>query len=188
MKRITSAAFAACFLMLGSAQAQQMQMPQWTTAGLYGELGYTVLKVDALGTSFRPNALRGIVGYDASPYFAIEGMGAWGINEDDKNISIGGISTNTEVKLDYMYGILAKPKYMPNPQTELFGRFGWAHTKVKLKRTGLEDSEGQDDFAWGIGANYRFNPNGYVGIDWMRYSNQSDSHVDGLTVSVGWHW
>jgi opacity protein-like surface antigen len=69
----------------------------------------------------------------------------------------------------------------------LFGRFGWAHTKVKAEG-GLASSESQDDFAWGLGANYRFNPNGYVGIDWMRYSNQSNGHVDGLTLSVGWHW
>ena len=89
-----------------------------------------------------------------------------------------------------MYGIWAKPKYVFDQyKSELFGRFGWAHTKPEVTRAGFGSVSGsEDDFAWGIGANYRFNPNGYVGIDWMRYSNQSDGHVDGLTLSVGWHW
>ena len=91
--------------------------------------------------------------------------------------------------MDYMYGIWVKPKYVFDKQSELFGRFGWAHTKAEVSRPGVGSVSGSDDdFAWGIGANYRFNPNAYVGIDWMRYSNQNDNHLDGLTLSVGWHW
>ena len=56
-KRLATAA--AAFLMLGSAQAQ---MPPMTTSALYGELGYTFLKMDAFGTSLRPDAIRGILG------------------------------------------------------------------------------------------------------------------------------
>jgi hypothetical protein len=178
---------AAAFLLLGSAHAQ---MPPMTTRALYGELGYTFLKIDAFGTSLRPGAIRGILGYDLHPNLALEGMVAGGVNDDDKGIAIGGVPTSVTAKMDYMYGIWAKPKYVfPQYQSELFGRFGWAHTKAEISRAGFGSAkESQDDFAWGIGANYRFNPNGYVGIDWMRYSNQSNSHVDGLTLSVGWHW
>jgi hypothetical protein len=182
-KRLATAA--AAFLMLGSAQAQ---MPPMTSSALYGELGYTFLKMDALGTSFRPDALRGIIGWDVHPMFAIEGMVAGGVNDDSKSVSIApGTAT---AKMDYMYGIWIKPKYVfEQYRSELFGRFGWAHTKPEVSRPGFPSvSASDDDFAWGIGANYRFNPNGYVGIDWMRYSNQSDSHIDGLTFSVGWHW
>ncbi|AMO23568.1 hypothetical protein UC35_12545 [Ramlibacter tataouinensis] len=173
--------------MLGSAQAQ-MTMPQWSTAGLYGELGYTQLKIDAFGTSLRPGAIRGIIGYDFHPFFAVEAAGAWGIDDDDKGIAIGGVPTSVQAKLDYMYGLWVKPKYAYQ-QFEFFGRLGYAHTKVEVDRTGfIGRTEGQDDFAWGLGANYRFTPNAYVGIDWMRYSNQSNSHVDGLTIYGGWHW
>jgi hypothetical protein len=179
-KRLATAA--AAFLMLGSAQAQMAPM---TTSALYGELGYTILKMDALGTSFRPHAIRGILGWDVHPMFAIEGMAASGVNDDNKNTGAG---VNVTAKMDYMYGIWAKPKYVYD-KSEFFGRFGWAHTKVEANRPGISSGEvSNDDFAWGLGANYRFNPNGYVGIDWMRYSNQSNSHVDGLTFSVGWHW
>jgi hypothetical protein len=184
-KRLATAA--AAFLMLGSAQAQ---MPPMTTSALYGELGYTFLKMDAFGTSFRPDAIRGILGWDVHPMFAVEGMVAGGVSDDSKVISIGGAASNVTAKMDYMYGIWLKPRYVFDQyKSELFGRFGWAHTKPEVSRAGFGSvSASDDDFAWGIGANYKFNPNAYVGIDWMRYSNQSDSHIDGLTLSVGWHW
>ena len=186
MKRITSSALATLLLVLGSAQAQQM--PQMSWSGAYAELGYTFLKMDAFGTSFRPGAIRGILGYDFHPYFALEGMAAGGVSDDDKNLTVGGIPSNVQAKMDYMYGIWVKPKYQYQ-QSEVFARLGWAHTKAELRRSGFPTrSESQDDFAWGIGANYRFRPNAYIGIDWMRYSNQSDTHVDGLTLSAGWHW
>jgi len=182
-KKLATAA--ATLLLLGSAQAQMPPMP--TASQLYGELGYTWLKVDAFGTSFRPDAIRGILGWDVHPTFAIEGMVGGGVSDDSKNLAFGATTANVNTKMDYMYGIWAKPRYIYD-RSEFFGRFGWAHTKVEANRAGVSASESQDDFAWGLGANYRFNPNGYVGIDWMRYSNQSNSHVDGLTLSVGWHW
>jgi opacity protein-like surface antigen len=184
-KRLVTAA--AAFLMLGSAQAQ---MPPITASAFYGELGYTFMKIDAFGTSFRPGAVRGIAGWDVHPMFSVEGMVAGGVDDDNKNLAIGGVPSSVTASLDYMYGIWVKPKYVfEQYRSELFGRFGWAHTKAEVSRAGFPSaSETQDDFAWGIGANYRFNPNGYVGIDWMRYSNQSNSHVDGLTLTVGWHW
>jgi hypothetical protein len=75
-------------------------------------------------------------------------------------------------------------------QFELFARLGWAHTKVNVEArpSGLNATQSDDDFSWGIGANYRFNRNFYAGIDWIRYSNQSNHKVDGLTLSVGYHW
>jgi opacity protein-like surface antigen len=186
MKKRLATAAGAALLLLGSAQAQ---MPQLTKSALYGELGYTFLKIDAFGTSLRPDAIRGILGYDVHPYFAIEGMAASGVNDDDKGIAIGGVPASVQAKVDYMYGIWAKPKYTYN-QAEFFGRFGWANTKAEISRTGFPGtaSESQDDFAWGLGVNYRFTPNAYAGIDWMRYSNQGDARVDGITLSVGWHW
>ena len=85
-----------------------------TTKALYGELGYTFLKMDAFGTSLRPGAIRGILGYDVNPYFAIEGMAAGGVNDDNKGIAIGGVPSNVQAKMDYMYGIWVKPKYFYN--------------------------------------------------------------------------
>ena len=176
---------AAALAMMGTAHAQQMP----PLGGLYGELGYTFLKIDALGTSGRPGAIRGIIGYEFHPMLSVEGMLAGGVQEDDRDITVYGIPVNASFKLENMYGIWIRPKYVLN-QLELFGRLGWAHTKVEVQArpSNFSASQSDDDLAWGFGANYRFNRNFYAGIDWMRYSNQSDHHVDGLTLSVGYRW
>src|SRR6476620_3290807 len=96
MKRIASTACAAILLMLGSAHAQQM--PPMTMSAVYGELGYTLMNIDAFGTTFHPGAIRGILGFDASPYFAIEGMLAGGFNNDDNSTTINGRPVSTETK------------------------------------------------------------------------------------------
>lgn len=188
MKRMTLAAAAATLLALGNAHAQ-MAMP--SMSALYGELGYTFMKIDAAGTSGRPGAIRGIIGWEFHPMFAGELMLAGGVNKDNKGVSVNGVPTDVEFELKNMYGIFIKPRYVYQ-QAEVFARLGYAHTKVRAASTNNNLILGQDqsdnDFAWGIGANYRFYQNWYAGIDWMRYSNQSDHKVDGLTLSVGFHW
>jgi opacity protein-like surface antigen len=186
MKRNALAA-AAAFLLLGSVQAQMVRPPAnpW-----YGELGYTFLKIDAGGDSARPGAIRGIIGYDFHPYFAVEGMLGGGVNDDDTIGVINGVSANLAVENKSMYGLFIKPKYLWN-QFEFFGRFGYAHTKVSLesRTAGVASSTQSDDaFAWGVGANWRLTQFWYTGIDWMRYSNQSGHKVDGLTLSAGFRW
>ena len=182
MKPIVAAAGAAFLLLGATAQAQQ-------TSPLYGELGYTFLKIDAAGTSTRPDAIRGILGYDFHPMFALEGMIAGGINDDDKDALFNGVPARVQVKMDYMYGLFVKPKYGWGP-AEVFARLGWAHTNVKTSSAtpSLAGSTSDDDFAWGLGANFNFNPRMYVGADWMRYSNQSNHKVDGFTVAFGFRW
>ncbi|MBC5784774.1 porin family protein [Ramlibacter sp. USB13] len=187
MKRLTLAA-AAALVAMGSAHAQMM-MP--SASQVYGELGYTWLKIDAAGTSGRPSAIRGILGWEFHPMFAGEFMLAGGVNDDNKGVSVNGVPTNVEFELKNMYGLFLKPRYLVQ-QAELFARLGYAHTKVRAASTNNNLIQGQDqsdnDFAWGIGANYRFNPRMYVGLDWMRYSNQSGHKVDGLTLGFGYHW
>ena len=184
MKRIFHTA--AALVTLGTANAQ---MPP--VGGMYGELGWSFMKIDAVGTSGRPGALRGIIGYEFHPMAAIEGFIGGGIQDDDKNVTLGGNTAEVTFKLKSMYGLLLKPKYTMN-QVELFGRFGWAHTKVAADSSNnaaiASSTQSEDDFAWGLGANFRFNRNWYGGADWMRYSNQSGHKVDGLTVSVGYRW
>ena len=178
---------AAVLATLGTAAHAQMPSP----AGMYGELGWSFMKVDAVGTSGRPGALRGILGYEFHPMAAIEGFIGGGIQDDDKNVTLGGNTAEVNFKLKSMYGILLKPKYTMN-QLELFARLGWAHTKTAADSSNnaaiASSTQSDDDFAWGLGANFRFSRNWYAGADWMRYSNQSGHKVDGFTLSVGYHW
>jgi len=186
MKRSALAAAAAFLLLGGSAAQAQMAMPP----ALYGELGYMWMRVNALGERASPGAVRGLIGYDFHPYFAGEAWIAGGVNDDSTNVNVNGIQGNVNVKTRAMYGLFIKPKYQWQ-QAELFARLGWAHTAIDVdsRTAGISSSRQRDnDFAWGGGVNFRFDRNWYAGLDWVRYSQQSSHHVDGFTLSAGYHW
>ncbi len=183
MKRLAIAA-AAALALLGSAHAQQMP------TGLYGELGYTFLQVDGSnGIRVRPDAIRGILGWEFHPYFAVEGMLAGGVSGDSTSVTVNGFPADVNIKLENTYGIYLKPKYDFN-QWQAFARLGWARTRLRtqVNASGLTSSatNSDDDFSWGLGANYRFNPRMNVGLDYMVYYDRGNTRIDGWTLSLGY--
>ena len=174
MKRIAIAAAAALVLAAG-AQAQQAR----NASPLYGEIGYSFQTIKADGFKANPQALRGIVGYNFHPYFAAEGMLAFGTASDSDD----GI----DVKVRNAYGLFVKPKYDFN-NIEAFARLGWAHTKIRVNDPAGSGNDSTGDFAWGVGANYSFNPKMYVGADWMRLRDKDGVKVDGLTINFGYRF
>ena len=176
MKRMTIAA-AAAFLLIGAAQAQ----PVRGASPWYGELGYSFLTVKESTTGFdaNPQALRGFIGYNFHPYFAGELMLLGGTASDSDR--------GVDAKVKYSYGIFLKPKYNYN-NFELFGRLGWARTKSEISIPGFSASGSDNDFAYGVGVNYNFNPRTYVGLDWMEYLNKDNAKIDGVTLSVGYRF
>jgi opacity protein-like surface antigen len=177
MKRIAIAA-AAALLMLGTAHAQQMRgaVSPW-----YGEIGYSFLQVEENITGFdaNPGALRGIIGYNFHPFFAVEGMLALGTNSDSDR--------GLDAKLQHAFGIFVKPKYNWN-NFEAFARLGWATTNVEFNVPGLGTDKSESDFAYGFGLNYNFNPRMYVGADWMQLMDQNSVKVRGWTLSFGYRF
>jgi outer membrane autotransporter protein len=187
MKRIVIAA-AAAFAMLGAAQAQTQTSP------LYGELGYTFLKLKEEGTSTRNGAIRGIVGYAFHPNVAVEGMLGFAVNDDSERFvdpTIGAV--DVKVKVQNSYGIFVKPKYaFNNNQFEVFGRLGWTRSKVKVTASAggvsASASDSDNDFAYGAGVNFNINPRTYVGLDYMRYFSKEGTTIDGVTLGVGYRF
>lgn len=171
MKRIAIAA-AAALALLGTAQAQQR-------APLYGELGYSFLEFKADGFKATPGAIRGIVGYEFHPNFAAEGMLMFGTNSDSDQ--------GVDVKLKNAVGLFIKPKY-DFGNIEAFGRLGWVRTDVRVTTAGVSDSGTENDLAWGVGANYRFNPRMSVGLDWTRYQDKDGGKIQGVTVNFGYRF
>jgi len=179
MKRIAIAA-AAALLVLGTAQAQTAP-----ASPLYGELGYSFLNIKANDVNIDADtqALRGIIGYNFHPYFAVEGMAAFGTTSDD--FTFGGV--DGKVKVRNTFGIFLKPKYQIN-NFEVFGRLGWARTKVKVSAVGGSASGSDNDFAYGVGVNYNINPRTYVGLDYTRLLDKDGTKVGGWTASVGYRF
>lgn len=185
MKRLAVAA-ASVLLMLGTAAQAQTRAP------LYGELGYSFLELKDDGFKASPHALRGIVGYEFHPNFAAEGMLAFGVRSDDGNFTDEfGATSNVDVKLRHAFGVFVKPKYNFGAG-EVFARLGYARAKIRATEcdaTGCASGTDSDgDFAYGIGANYNFNPRMYVGADWMRWSKIDGAKLQGVTISFGYRF
>lgn len=175
MKLIAIAA-ASAFLMLGTA-AHAQQAP--STSPLYGELGYSWLTIEGNGVKANPGALRGIIGYNLHPYFAVEGMLAGGTTSDSDQ--------GVDLKLRNAYGVFVKPKY-DFGNVEVFGRVGYVHTSISASCAAGCSGRSDNDVAYGVGVNYNFNPRTYVGLDYTRYGDKDGVKVDGLTLGVGFRF
>jgi opacity protein-like surface antigen len=187
MKLIAIAAAAAVLMLGTAAQAQAQQKSPF-----YGEAGYTFLKFDdGLGGNSRPGAIRLLGGYDIHPYFAVEGLAAWGVSKDDTTVVAGGVPVRVEYDLSHIYGIYFTPKYKYQ-NWEFFGRLGWADTKIKATASsGAFSSSGSgsdSDFSYGLGVNYQFNPKWYSGIDYMMYNDKDGARVRGINLAVGYRF
>jgi opacity protein-like surface antigen len=197
MKLIAIAA-ASVLLMAGAAQAQQARQ----VGGTYAEIGYTQMKLSGDDVdSLKPGALRGIVGYEFHPNAAVEGMLAFGIRKEERTESMGtpfGVATATmNVKLKNAYGVYLKPKANLSDAFEVFGRVGYTHASFKADATvtipgvgsqSASDSGSDGGFSYGLGANFKFNPTTYVGVDYMHYYKKDGVTLDGLTVGVGFRF
>jgi hypothetical protein len=164
---IKTAAIAALALAAAGAQAE------W-----HGELGYSALNVDGSGTSVDLGALSGTIGYGLHENFAVEGMLAFGVKDDQ----VGG----AKVELEHSYGIFAKPRIMLSPNFELFGRIGYVESKLKASAPGygsLSDTDG--DWAYGVGGNYYFDRNSYLNASYLRFYDKDGIRGDGLTIGLG---
>lgn len=171
MKLITKIATAAV-ISLAAAGAQ---------AQLYGELGYTDIrsKFSIDGDEYKPHlgALNGVLGYGVHPNLAVEGMLALGVKDD----TVGGV----KLELQHSYGLFVKPRVMVSPAVELFGRIGYMESKVKASALGISARDSDGDWAYGLGANYYFQPDTYGTLSYMRLYDKDGERVDGLTLGVG---
>ena len=170
---------AAALLAAGAAQAQSTTPAQ---NSVYGEVGYTFVKIkeDTTGVSAKPGALRGIVGWDVNPYLALEAMFATGVSDDT--------TQGVKFKVSRSYGLYLTPKYAINSDFEVFGRLGYADSKLKLSGGGQSFSGTDSSFSWGLGAKYNFNKQVYGALDYTSYFDKDNLKIDGVTLSVGYRF
>lgn len=199
MKMIAIAA-ASALLLLGTAHAQQARS---ALSGGYVELGYTQLKIsdDQGGSDAKPGALRGIAGYNLHPNIAVEGMLAFGVRDDETTetvaTAVGPVNATAEIKLKNAIGLYVKPKFNVTDAFEVFGRVGYTRAKFEgtaratvpgLGTVSVSEDDSESGASVGFGASYRFTPNAYVGLDYMRYIKKDGVKTDGLTLGVGYRF
>jgi hypothetical protein len=189
--KVASLLAVALLALVGTAQAQTMSPMGMMAGRSYAEIGYTYMDLrgntGGVGFSGHPGVLRGIFGYGFHPNFAAEGMLGFGVHNADINVAGGAIQG--DAKIETTAGLFGKAKW-ETPQYEVFGRLGYAWTRVKTDiRTSTiavgSTSDNLNDVAYGVGANWKFRPNAYVGVDIMRYADKDTAKLDGVTVSLG---
>lgn len=170
--------FAAALLAFGGAYAQKSTLP------VYGEVGYSFIKIEDESDDIKLGALRGIAGIEVHPNVALEGMIGFGVKDENINI----LGTDVKVKLERFYGLYVKPKLKVTNELELFARLGYAHSKVKASALGTSSSDSEGDASYGVGASYSFSPRAYGTIDYMSYYNKDGVKANGVTLGVGFRF
>lgn len=175
MKRLIPL-FAMATLAAGTASVQAQ--------GLYGEVGYTPLKLESsvggLDFSSSPSNVRGIIGFELNNNLAVEGM--LGLNAQDSTVKVNGINSGVKAEVDNMVGVFVKPKIQVGPGLELFGRVGAARTQLSVG--GETDSAAS--VAYGLGASFQLNDALSLNADYMTYHDKDDTTLRGVTVGVGY--
>lgn len=173
MKKI---AIAAALLAAGVAQAQT------GNSAFYAEGGYQFLNLDYFGAKADIGGVRGVLGWDLHPNVAAELMVNVGAGDD----SIGPFGDKAKLKSNT--AVFIKPKYALNSQFEVFGRLGWASTKLKISGPSNIGTDSGNDFAWGLGASYKFSKQWYGSVDYTNFYDKDGASVDGVAVSVGYRF
>ena len=158
-------------------------------AQMYGEVGYAVINVkqNVNGNEFKgkPNAIRGILGFEFHRNLAIEGMAAFGVRDGDLKVN-GQSITGVKLELDNAFGLYVKPKARLNDSLEVFARAG----AMRMAGTGSAAGfgsirESETSLSWGAGLSYSITQAVGLNVDYMQYLNKDGFTAKGLTVGVG---
>lgn len=162
MKRLTLTATTAALFAAGAlttAQAQQTFYPQPYIGG--SAMFWEVNPDDA--SSRDSVGLRLDGGMQFNEYFAVEG-----------HLGTGG--SDGPAELDYLVGAYAKGILPVAPEFRLYGLAGF--TEVDF------DSDRDNGFSYGAGAEFDVAPQLSIGADYMRYLDKSEGTFDAASVGV----
>lgn len=167
---------------------QGLQSQGLKNAGLYGELGLSLLdyRISGTGISGKPVALRAVVGYDYLPYLAAEamlGFGLSGFNATGVYGSAYRVSTGT------LFGAYVKPRLVLGEGTEVFARLGIASTGTSVGGYAGTDSGAGLSYGVGLKMQTPWRSFGHrpisVSGDYMSYYSGSGVKFSGFTIGAG---
>jgi opacity protein-like surface antigen len=159
------------------------------SAQMYGEIGVTSVKYEETVFGYNaetsPTAIRGVFGYEINPNFAVEGLAAFGMSDDNVKV-LGYTVPGIKFKVDNVFGIYAKPKVKFTPQLEGFVRAGFARSKGTASLNDQSSSASDTGFSYGLGMSYALNPMTSLNVDYMYYLDKNNSKAAGFTFGVGY--
>lgn len=144
----------------------------------------TLKDSDAPVLKAKPTVLTGFVGYEIHPNVAVEGF--LGLGANNSSVTVDGAGTDVKAKISNSYGVFVKPRVMINNEVELFGRLGYARSKMKLSANGESASESDGSLAYGVGGNYYLNKQTYLTVSYMNFYSKDGLKATGLNLGVGY--
>jgi len=184
---------AASVAVVGFALAGQAQ-----AADLYGSLGYASVQTQYDDFSF--GTIQGRFGARFTPHLGVEGELAVGVSGDSNSVGDDVFRLSRKDKLNAqgaIYGI----GYLPlSPQADLFARVGYGRTEIRRDfdyrgvfpggDISIRDTEADNSWNFGVGAQYFFDEANGVRIDYTRhefdddqFKNNGDSDVWSLAYT-----
>jgi len=141
---LTTAAAALSMLGVQSASAEAAQ------SGPYVGVGYSTINFS--DADVRVGVINGRIGYRVGPHFAIEGEGAFGIQDDTVTVDDGlGGFVDVDAELDSAWSIFAVGAMPVSEDTVVFARLGYATVEVTAEAQGVSASDDDSGVALGVG-------------------------------------
>jgi hypothetical protein len=147
----------------------------------YAEAAYGGIKTEAEGFSVTPGVGLLRLGMNLDKNFSTEFM--VGTTIADAKIQVSGVPVT--LKYENIYGLYLKGKAEIAPNLDVYGRLGYIHGTASASALGVSASTSNDDFSYGVGAQYSFSPTVYGTLDYMSYFRKNGTTAAGPSLGVG---
>ena len=136
----------ASFALLAPIALQAQETPK-----TYFGVGVSTLKwsdKEKIFDGVSNSAVALTLGYRAMKNLAVEGQIGTGIGDD----SVSANGTRLTVKNKEFYGVFLRPYIQATDSLELYGRLGYFSGKISATGQGVNESNWENDTAFGVGA------------------------------------
>ena len=192
--KIRSLIAGSCLLAATGAQAQQLSSTSpylYAQPEFYVGLNYALVQFDFendfIGESADWNSVGINLGYQPSPYLALEARYGRGVGDDTH---FDGL---VETELKHYFGVYVLPQIPIQDFMSVYGVLGWTKAKAEASAPIIREkvSDSEDDFSYGIGMRFKDKRHtGGVGffVEYSRLIDKSDFDIDSLMLGLSWHF
>jgi opacity protein-like surface antigen len=117
------------------------------------------------------------LGTDINQYFGVESRAGVGVN-DDKSPFLG---INIESKMTNYFAGFAKLQTPSYHGFRAYGLAGLANIELEISAAGINDTEYDTDYAWGLGTSYELTQQWRANFEYISLHSDFDGVNAGLT-------
>ncbi len=147
----------------------------------YAEAAYGGIQTKTEDFNVTPGVGLLRLGVNINKNFSTEFM--VGTTLADAKVQISGVPIT--LKYDSIYGVYLKGKAEVAQNLDVYGRLGFIHGTASASALGVTASTSDDDFSYGVGAQYSFSPTVYGTLDYMSYFRKNGTTAAGPALGVG---